>query len=194
MFKIYYDQEEIKKTIKLQEVDTFLDLVAQRKLVKVENVQNHINIEDYIPKPVNSMSKKLAKGIGSRVSGVADRVGYVREAITDKEKEGLGEIILNSPTGSQNQQQHVEETAKNIKNDDESESKSGRIIMMEDHQTMIKKIELQLLQKEINSIIVEKIKNSPEASPKNSKAAAAEIQNAKIKSKQMDILTAMGRK
>jgi hypothetical protein len=67
----------------MQEVDTFQDLVYQKGIVKVDRLKsevlNHINIEDYIPKPAMNMMKKLGKGLGSRIIGVADRVTDSRD-------------------------------------------------------------------------------------------------------------------
>ena len=179
MFKIYYDQEEIIKTKKMQELDTFQDLVNQKGIVKVDRlkseIQNHINIEDYIPKPAINMLKKLGKGLGSRIIGLADRV-------SDRELLAQGEIILNSPSGSQTQN-NTDVNGKDKKNADDSDSQNDQM-ETKNHTQLIKNIELKLLKKEINAIIEDKIKTSPkyspEASPKNAKSVDTS-QNAKNK-------------
>ena len=173
MFKIYYDQEEIIKTKKLQEVDTFQDLVNQKKIVKFERqlkgeIQNHINIADYIPKPAINMMKKLGKGFGSRILGVADNVSTEK---LFQQPFAQSEMMLNSPTGSQ-AQIGSEGNMKEKKVNEDSDSQNEQQIDTRNHTQLIKNIELKLLKKEIVAIIDDKIRTvspklSPETSPKN---------------------------
>jgi hypothetical protein len=59
----------------MQEVDTFKEIVHQKDIVKLDQeknpVLNHINILDYLPKPVNKVMSKFRFAINSRVKDVA---------------------------------------------------------------------------------------------------------------------------